>query len=109
MQISPSDLLILKALAWGPRHGYAITRWIRSASGDGIDLEDRTLYIAIHRLEARKLVKGAWQETPTGRRARTYTLTAAGKTALREAVVEWRDYIAAFERVLDARFAEESP
>jgi transcriptional regulator len=101
------DLLVLRALAWGPRHGYAIAKWVRATSRDELELEDRALYIALHRLEARKLIRGQWERTPGGRRARTYELTAAGRARLTAAVSSWRRYVRAMEHVLTATFAEE--
>ena len=102
------DILILKALAWGPRHGYAIARWIKSASDDALGLEDRTLYVALHRLEAAGLVKGGTTTTASGRRARSYALTAQGRKRLRADVARWQQYVAAMGRVLKSRLAEQS-
>ena len=101
------DLLVLRALAWGPRHGYAIAKWIRSASREALAVEDRALYIALHRLEARKLIRGAWERTPGGRRARTYQLTPAGHARLTAATSRWERYVQAMQHVLTATFAEE--
>lgn len=102
------DIMILKALAWGPRHGYAIARWIKTSSDDALGLEDRTLYIALHRLEAAGLVKGSSAVTASGRRARSYALTAEGERRLRSSVAQWKRYVAAMGRLLKSRFAEES-
>lgn len=101
------DILILKALAWGPRHGYAIARWIKSASDDELGLEDRTLYVALHRLEAAGLVRGSMTTTASGRRARSYTLTPRGQKRLRAEVARWRQYVAAMGRVLKSQLAEQ--
>ena len=54
------DLLVLRTLAWGPRHGFAIAKWIRETSDDAILVEDRALYLALHRLEERRLVESEW-------------------------------------------------
>jgi PadR family transcriptional regulator, regulatory protein PadR len=101
------DLLVLRALAWGPRHGYAIAKWIRWASRDELGVEDRALYIALHRLEARKLIRGRWEQTPGGRRTRTYELTPAGNARLTAAVSRWERYVRAMRHVLSATPAEE--
>ena len=102
------DLLVLKALAWGPRHGYAIAKWVRSSSGEALELEDRALYIALHRLEAQKLIRGRWKVLETGRRARIYELTPAGRKQLKEELANWKQYATVMARVLRARFSEES-
>jgi len=97
------DVLILKTLTWGPAHGYAISRWIRQSSDDDLKLEEGALYPALRRLEERGWVASAWQTTDTGREARVYSLTTAGRTAVRSEVAQWKRYVSAFTRVLDAR------
>jgi PadR family transcriptional regulator, regulatory protein PadR len=99
------DLLILKAVAWQPLHGYAIAKWIKGASREALGIEDRALYIALHRLEARKLIKGKWEITSTGRRAKSYALTEAGRLQLAANISQWKRYIEAIEFVLTAPFA----
>ena len=101
------DLLVLRALAWGPRHGYAIAKWVRAASREELGIEDRALYIALHRLEARKLIRGEWERTPGGRRARVYEITAAGRARLAADVSRWERYVRAMQHVLNAAVAEE--
>jgi len=71
------DILILKALTWGPRHGYAIGRWIRETTEEVLAVQEGALYPALHRLERRGVISEAWGETDTGRQAKYYTLTAA--------------------------------
>jgi PadR family transcriptional regulator, regulatory protein PadR len=102
------DLLVLKAVAWGSMHGYAIAKWIKGASREALLVEDRALYIALHRLEARKLIKGHWEITNTGRRAKCYTLTAAGRQQLSANISQWKRYIEAIDLVLTAPFAAEN-
>ena len=102
------DLLILKALAWQPMHGYAAAKWVRSASKDTLEIEDRALYIALHRLEARKLIKGRWQTTETGRKAKIYELTAAGRTQLKADLSQWEQYVRSMGYVLNADLAGQS-
>ena len=76
------DILVLKALTWGPRHGYAVARWIGDATNDTLQVEEGALYHALHRLEKRGWVESEWGVSETKRRARYYTLTAAGRTQL---------------------------
>ena len=76
------DILILKALTWGPRHGYAIGRWIRETTEDVLAVQEGALYPALHRLERRGVISEEWGETDTGRQAKYYTLTAAGRAHL---------------------------
>jgi len=76
------DLLVLRTLAWGPRHGYAVARWIRETSDEVILVEDRALYLALHRLEEGGLIESEWGLSENNRRARYYTLTAAGRKHL---------------------------
>jgi PadR family transcriptional regulator, regulatory protein PadR len=94
------DLLILKGLAGGPMHGYLISKWVRSASRNLLNVEDRALYIALHRLEERKLVKGKWQVTEAGRRVKRYELTDAGRKRLTTSTSQWERYVEAMTYVL---------
>ena len=64
------DLLILKALTWGPLHGYAIGRWIRQTTSDGLAIQDGGIYLALHRLERRGLLEEEWGLTDTNREAK---------------------------------------
>ena len=96
------DLLVLRTLAWGPRHGFAIAKWIKSTSGDTILVEDRALYLALHRLEERKLVESDWGLSENNRRARYYQLTRLGKKQLQERAEHWTRYAEAVFRILKA-------
>lgn len=96
------DVLVLKTLSWGPRHGYAVARWIRDTSGDELQVEDRALYVSLHRLEARGWVESEWGLSDANRKAKYYQLTKAGRTALREQTVRWGRYATAVHRVLHA-------
>ena len=100
------DLMLLRALAWQPLHGYAAAKWVRAASKDTLEIEDRALYIALHRLEARKLIRGRWQTTTTGRRAKCYEITAAGRARLTADLSQWEQYVRAMGNVLRAKPAE---
>jgi PadR family transcriptional regulator PadR len=94
------DLLILKALTWGPRHGYAIGRWIRETTADVLDVQEGALYPALHRLERKKLVSEEWRASETGRQAKYYTLTTRGRAQLRAERKRWEQYSGAVARAL---------
>jgi PadR family transcriptional regulator PadR len=95
------DILVLRAVALGPLHGYAIGQWIRRQSDQVLAVEEGALYPALHRLERRGLVASVWGRTETGRRARFYGLTAAGRRALREETARWKSFSAAVHALLD--------
>jgi transcriptional regulator len=96
------DVLVLKALAAGPQHGYGISTWIRDRTHGEIGIEDGALYQALHRLEHRGWVDASWGLSDNNRRARFYQLTARGRRELRSADELWRRYARAVFRVLDA-------
>lgn len=96
------DALILKALTWGPRHGYAVARWIHGTSGEALAVEDRALYLALHRLEDRGLVESDWGLSEANRRAKYYQLTARGRAELRAEASRLARYAEGLFRVLDA-------
>jgi transcriptional regulator len=95
------DVLILRALAWQPMHGYAISRWLRDRSSDVLTVEGAALYQALHRLERRDWVVASWGVSENGRRAKYYELTADGRRQLRAESSAWRTYADAVTRVLD--------
>ena len=94
------DLLILQTVKWGPKHGYAIGRWISEQTGGTYDLEEGVLYPALHRLNKKGWVKGEWGETDTGRRARFYSLTRRGWKALQKETARWEVHVGAVASVL---------
>lgn len=96
------DLLILKAVSWGPVHGYAVARWIEQATGDALPIEEGSLYPALHRLEERGLVDGDWGLSANNRRARFYRLTAEGRRALRAQADNWERFASAVFSALKA-------
>ena len=96
------DVLILKTLTWGPRHGYAVARWIRDTSDDVLAVEDRALYVALHRLEERGLIAAEWGVSENNRKAKFYELTAAGRRALRAKASDFTTYAGAVFKVLKA-------
>ena len=94
------DVLVLKTLSWGPRHGYAVARWIRETSDGTINVEDRALYVSLHRLEERGLVTSEWGVSENNRRAKYYELTPQGRTQLRAKAADWTTYATAVFRIL---------
>ena len=99
---SSLDLLILKALGWGPRHGYAVAEWIEQATEDAFTLEEGTLYPALHRLERKGWVQSEWGVSQTNRRAKFYRLTAAGRAQFRGQVEAWHQGAEAIAAALRA-------
>jgi PadR family transcriptional regulator PadR len=94
------DLLILKTLARGPLHGYGIALSIKQVSDDVLTVEEGSLYPALQRLLLQRWVKAEWKMTETNRRARYYTLTAAGRKQLGIELSEFELIVAAIGRVL---------
>jgi transcriptional regulator len=97
------DVLVLKALSFGPMHGFEITRWIEDGSRGDHRIEAAALLQALHRLEERGLLTGAWGVTENNRRARYYSLTPAGRAELRARGAELRESVAALLDLLAAR------
>lgn len=96
------DLMILSVLAAGPLHGYSIARRIERLTDDLLRVEEGSLYPALHRMQARRWIRGEWAMTETGRRARFYRLTERGSKHLEEERREWHLLSNALSRVLDA-------
>lgn len=96
------DLLVLKALSWGPSHGYGVARWVELATGDALAVGEGTLYPALHRLEERGLVSASWGASENNRRAKYYALTPAGRAQLRVETANWKRYAAAIFAALEA-------
>jgi PadR family transcriptional regulator, regulatory protein PadR len=101
------DVLVLRTLAWGPMHGYAVASWIRQRTDGVLALEDAPLYKALHRLEKQGLVRAEWGLSEHNRRARYYALTPAGRARLRADSATWRRYAEAVFKVLDPSPAPE--
>jgi PadR family transcriptional regulator PadR len=95
------DLLVLRTLASGPRHGYGIAGVVHDLTAGDLSIEDAALYQALHRLDGQGLVAAEWRPSENNRRARYYTLTAAGRRRLREETAAWRRYARAVEAVLE--------
>lgn len=86
------DVLVLKALSWGPMHGFEITEWLEQRSGGALDVEDSAIYQALYRLEKRELVDAEWGVTENNRRARYYKISAPGRAHLRGQTAQWLQY-----------------
>lgn len=95
------DVLILRSLSRDSLHGYAISQWIRERSDGALAVEDAALYQGLHRLERKGWVDAEWGISDTGRRARFYELTPAGRKQLKSDVAELRRYVAALFAVLE--------
>ncbi len=94
------DVLILKSLATESRHGWAIAKRIQAVSGDVLQIKQGSLYPALHRLEHQGLIKAEWRQNETGREARFYTLTKAGRAQLQAELSQWERLSAAIQLTL---------
>lgn len=94
------DVLILKALQSGPRHGYALSTWIRETTEGVLQIEDGALYTALHRMEKRSWLSAEWRLSETNRRVKTYSLTSEGREQLEQRSDTWNEYAAAVSKVL---------
>jgi len=101
------DLLILRTLALEPMHGWGIAKRIRSLSQDVLQVNQGALYPALHRLEQNGWIKAKWGASETNRRAKFYSLTAAGTKCLERERVSWRRLSTAIALVVDAGEAQE--
>lgn len=99
------DLLILKALSWGPMHGLGVLRWLEATTRDRLQIEEGALYPALHRLEQRGWLDAEWGVTERGRKAKFYRLTPAGRKQLAAEVSKWNRYAAMVQVVLTAERA----
>jgi len=100
------DLLILRTLIFGPQHGQGIARTIQQSSDDVLLVDHGSLYPALQRLEGREWISAAWGVSENNRKARFYTLTAAGREQLAKETAAWRQMTAAIGRVLGPEAAE---
>ena len=94
------ELLILKALTWGPKHGYAITEWIEHATESTLLVEEGTLYPALHRMERKGWMRTEWGVSENNRRAKYYRLTPLGRAQLRSEAPVWHLYAEAIGKAL---------
>ena len=103
---STLELLVLKSLTWGPRHGYGVADWVKQSTGGHLLLEEGTLYPALHRLEAKGWIAPEWGVSENNRRAKYYRLAAPGRAALRVETSTWERYVAAVAQALAQTTAE---
>ena len=96
------DMLILKVVAFGPIHGYAISQRIQQISRDFFQVPEGSLYPALHRLEDRGWLQAKWEETESGRDAKFYTLTRGGRKRLGAEMVNWERLSEAVALILEA-------
>ena len=94
------DLLVLKTLSWGPRHGYAVARWLEETTDDALQIEEGSLYPALYRLERRALIQASWGRSEIGQRIKIYALTPAGRAHLRTEAARWTEFTRVVARVL---------
>lgn len=97
------DLLVLRTLRGGPRHGYQIARAIKDSSEDVLQVEEGALYPALHRIEGRGWIHASWGLSENNRRAKFYALTDDGREALEAQSRSWDEYVAAVARVMRGR------
>ena len=83
------DLLVLKALSWGPMHGFGISLWLQDQSRGAVAIDDTAMYQVLHRLEERGFIESEWGVSENNRRARFYTLTSAGRAHLKSEIESW--------------------
>jgi PadR family transcriptional regulator PadR len=99
------DILVLKALSWGPMHGFEIITWLEQRSGGDVAVDDGALFQALHRMEERKLIAAEWAVTENNRRARFYRQTAAGRAHLRAESERLARYARALTTILSTKSA----
>jgi PadR family transcriptional regulator PadR len=96
------DLLILRTLTLGPRHGWAISERVQQVSSEVLQIEQGSLYPALHRLERRGWIKAKWGASENNRRAKFYALTAAGKKLLSVEMDSWLKLTAVVAQILES-------
>lgn len=95
------DLLLLRTLVTGPQHGWAISERVQQVSSDVLQIQQGSLYPALHRLERQGWIKAQWGTSDNNRRAKYYELTRAGKKQLEQEEASWRKLTAAVAQVLE--------
>jgi PadR family transcriptional regulator, regulatory protein PadR len=99
------DMLVLKSLVFGARHGYAVTRWVRETTAGRLDIEEGALYTALHRMERRGWIAAEWGVSENNRRAKYYSLTGEGRRQLEAQARTWTEYAEAVFQVLKSQEA----
>ena len=96
------DVLVLRALSWGPMHGYAVARFIREGSNHAFQILDGALYTSLHRMEEKGWVESEWGTSDKGKRAKFYRITQPGRRALKTEMESWNNYVTAVAGVMTA-------
>jgi transcriptional regulator len=95
------DLLILKTVSLEPKHGWAIAKRIQQVSGEVLQVQQGSLYPALHRLEQQGWIRGKWKDSETGRKAKFYSLTAGGRRQLEQETTDWNRLSGAINLVIE--------
>ncbi len=99
------DVLILKTLSWGPRHGYAVARWLEDTTDEALAIEEGSLYPALYRMERKGWIEAEWGTSELGRKAKFYALTSTGRVRLAHEVLAWQRLSSAVTKVLEVNRA----
>ncbi|HEX9966506.1 MAG TPA: PadR family transcriptional regulator [Solirubrobacterales bacterium] len=94
------DMLILKTLSWGARHGYAIARWLEETTNDALQIEEGSLYPALYRMERKGWIEAEWGVSELGKRIKLYSLTPLGRKQLRIEASQWAQFVDAVAAVM---------
>ena len=94
------EVLLLKALSAGPRHGFAVARWLEAYTDDVLQVEEGSLYPALHRMERRGWLEAEWGVSEQNRKVKSYRLTRSGRAHLRAETAGWAEFAAAVSKVL---------
>lgn len=96
------DMLVLRSLMGGPRHGYDVAAWLRQTTGGALTVEEGSLYPALHRLARKGWTEADWGTSEKGQRAKFYTITPDGRDQLQKVTARWSDFVSAVTLVLNA-------
>ena len=96
------DLLVLRALAIQPLHGFGLAKWIEQRAGNELEIVDSALYKALHRLEDSGAIDAEWGVSENNRKAKYYSLTSKGRQQLRAETATWKRYVSAISNVLES-------
>ena len=99
------DLLILKALTFGPQHGYGVARWLEASSNDLLRIEEGSLYPALYRMESKSWIRSEWGFSESNRKAKYYRLTSRGQDRLEAEAMGWERLVQAISLVLQRQQA----
>jgi PadR family transcriptional regulator, regulatory protein PadR len=103
------DMLLLRALQWGPQHGYGLVQALRAYSGEVLQVETGSLYPALHRIERRGWVRSEWKQTESNQRAKYYRITATGKKQLASDHGRWQQMVEAIGAIMSGELESGEP